>query len=126
MRFKPGMTCCNPYREQAGLACDFGWQLLCGANELARLAEHSPDGVSPFITSLLQAFPLSIDFIASHAVRVGQADSFVARAALCCAALQTKTERKAFRSQIAGYLSAEKLARFDQLMSAEWSRLRSK
>ncbi|MFL9883102.1 hypothetical protein PQR66_08700 [Paraburkholderia agricolaris] len=126
MRFKPGMTCCNPYREQVGLSCDYGWQLLCGTNELARLAEHAPDSVPQFVTILLQAFPQSADFIASHAVRVGQTDSFVSRAALYCAALQTKTERNAFRSQIGGYLNAEKLARFDQLMSAEWSRLRSK
>jgi hypothetical protein len=126
MRFKPGMMCCNPYREGVGLACDYGWQLLCGTNELARLAEHSPSNVPQFITTLLQTFPLSTDFIANHAVRVGQTNSFVARAALCCAALQTKTERNAFRAQIGGYLNAEKLAKFDQLMSAEWSRLRSK
>lgn len=126
MRCKPGMACCNPYREQVGLACDYGWQLLCGTNELARLSEHSPAGVPQFITTLLQTFPLSVDVIANHAVRLGQTDSFIARTALHCAALQTKTERKAFRAQFAGYLNAEKLARFDQLMAAEWSRLRSK
>lgn len=126
MRFRPGMMCCNPYREQVGLSCDYGWQLLCGTNELERLAAHAPSSVPQFLTTLLQTFPQSADFVAKHSVRVGHRDAFVVRAALYCAALQTKTERNVFRSQIGGYLNAEKLAQFDQLMSAEWSRLRSK
>lgn len=120
------MSCCNAYREQVGLSCNYGWQLLCGTNELERLAAHAPASVPQFVTTLLQTFPQSADFIAKHAVRVGQTDSFVVRAALYCAALQTKTERNAFRSQIGGYLNAGKLGEFDRLMSAEWSRLRSK
>ena len=126
MRCKPGMSCCNPYREQVGLSCKYGWQLLCGTNELGRLATPAPASVPQFLTTLLQTFPLSAGFIASHAVSLGHVHSFVVRAALYCAALQTKTERNAYRTQIAGYLNAEKLAQFDQLMSAEWSRLRCK
>jgi beta-lactamase superfamily II metal-dependent hydrolase len=120
------MACCNPYREQVGLSCDYGWQIGCGTNELARLATHTPSSVPQFLSALLQTFPLSAGVIAEHAVRVGHVDDFVVRAAFYCAALQTKTERNAFRTQIAGYLSAEQLAQLDKLMAAEWSRLRSK
>jgi len=126
MRCKPGMSCCNPYREQVGLSCKYGWQVLCGTNELARLAEYAPANVPQFITTLLQTFPLSAGFIASHATRVGHLADFVIRAAYYCAILKTKTERNAFRDQIAGYLDAGLLADFDALLSAEWARLRCK
>lgn len=125
MRFCSGMACCNPYREQVGLSCGYGWQVTCGLNELKRLALHAPGSVPRFIVTLLAAFPVSAGDIASTAHVAGISEPFVSAAALHCAALSTKTERRAFREQIAGYLSADHLAHFDNVMAAEWSRLRS-
>lgn len=126
MQCHKGMFCCNRFREAAGLSCGLGQQMACAQHELIRLAEHATAGVSRFHRTLLDTFPDNPDWVVMAAVRAGTLDVFIRDSALHCAALSTKTIRNEFRARIAGYLSADQIDQFVQLMSAEWSRLRSK
>lgn len=112
-RFMPGMGCCRVAREQVQLCCERPYQLACGIAALAYRIEVAPEQARRLFVSLISTFP---DRVAL----------FIERAALSCAALPTKGERHAFRNQILGRLSAADLAMFDELMSAEWHRLRAK
>lgn len=112
-RFMPDMGCCRVAREQMQLCCDRPNQIACGVAALAHRFETAPEQAGRLFVSLISTFP-------------GHVALFIERAALPCAALPTKTERHAFRNQIAGRLSAEDLAIFDESMSTEWRRLRGK
>lgn len=112
-RFMPGMGCCRVAREQMQLCCDRPNQIACGVAALAHRFETAPEQAGRLFVSLISTFP-------------GHVALFIERAALPCATLPTKTERHAFRNQIAGRLSAADLAIFDELMSNEWRRLRGK
>ncbi|KVD74001.1 hypothetical protein WS62_07805 [Burkholderia sp. ABCPW 14] len=112
-RFMPDMGCCRIAREQVQLCCDRSEQIACAVAALTYRFETAPE----------QAGRLFISLISTFSDRVAL---FIERAALPCAALPTKAERHAFRNQIAGCLSSADLAIFDELMSAEWRRLRGK
>ncbi|RDK01651.1 hypothetical protein DLM46_16605 [Paraburkholderia lacunae] len=120
------MSCCNPHREQVGLSCDVNQQLACGRSALQWMADRNPELVPQFIASLINTFPDHLALIREAALWAAVIPIFVERAASICAALKTKTERHGFRRQLEGGLSSADLDRFDQLMSAEWHRLRGK
>jgi hypothetical protein len=120
------MSCCNPHREHVGLSCDVNQQIACGTSALQWMADRNPDLVPQFLASLINAFPDNLALIRQAALRAAVVPLFIERAAVNCAALRTKTERHDFRRQLEGGLSPADLERFDQLMSAEWRRLRGK
>jgi hypothetical protein len=120
------MSCCNPHRERIELSCDVNQQLACGMSYLQWIADSDPAQVSHFLASLINTFPSNLALIREAALRAAVVPVFVQRAALICAALATKTERHDFRRQLEGGLAPADLDRFDQLMSAEWRRLRGK
>lgn len=126
MKFRPGMSCCNPHRERVDLSCDVNQQLACGMSALQWMADRNPDQVSQFLASLIHTFPDNLALIRQAALRAAVVPLFVERTALICAALPTKTERHDFRRQLESGLSPVDLERFDRLMSAEWRRLRGK
>jgi hypothetical protein len=126
MKFRSGMSCCNPHREQVGLCCDVNQQLACGRSALQWMADRNPDHVPQFLASLINTFPDHLALIREAALWAAVIPVFVERAALICAALTTKTGRQDFRRQIEDGLSPAELDRFDQLMSAEWRRLRGR
>ncbi|NYH13444.1 hypothetical protein [Paraburkholderia bryophila] len=101
-------------------------QLACGTSALQWFADRNPGETSQFIASLIKTFPGNLALIRQAALRAAVVPLFIERAALICAALQTKTERHDFRRQLEGGLASVDLERFDQLMSAEWCRLRGK
>lgn len=124
MRFEHGMACCNRFRERAGLCCDLDRQLECASIELGRLARCAPEGVQPFLLTLLPIFPP--DMVLVRARGVGHFDDFIKAAARHCAALRTLTERRLFADFIAGHISPGQLDTFKRLHEAEWRRLRGK
>lgn len=126
MRFRPGMSCCNPHRERVELSCDLNQQLACGMSALQWIADRNPAETQQFLASLIHTFPSNLSLIREAALRAAVVPLFVQKAALICGALSTKTERHDFRRQLEGGLSPADLERFDQLMSTEWRRLRGK
>ncbi|ALP62385.1 hypothetical protein AN416_07080 [Paraburkholderia caribensis] len=126
MRFSPGMSCCNPQRERIELSCDIDQQLACGMSRLQWIADSDPERISHFLASLINTFPSNLALIRQAALRAAVVPLFVTQAALICAALATKAERHDFRRQLEGGLASADLERFDQLMAAEWRRLRGK
>lgn len=138
-RFTPGMACCNRHRIDIGLTCSIEQQLTCAASALKWQAANTPETVPRLARDLLSTFPAHTPYLRLVAREADVLDVFVDEAALQCAALATKTERQAYRAALAGTLnsaaysdsltaafSADQLARFDTLMSAEWHRLRGK
>ncbi|MGN7985157.1 hypothetical protein [Burkholderia sp. 22313] len=122
MRFSNGMQCCNPYREQAGLSCDYGNQLCCASSALERMASTMPSGVPRLINTLLDTFPASAGYVMQHALRYADQTVAISVAAKYCASLATRSDRVAFKDQIAGYLSGEQLDQFEQSTLAEFHR----
>ncbi|MFM0315975.1 hypothetical protein PQR36_13885 [Paraburkholderia nemoris] len=120
------MSCCNPHRERVELSCDVNQQLACGRSALQWMADRNPDLVPQFLASLINTFLDHLALIREAALWAAVIPVFVERAALICAALKTKTERHDFRRQLESGLAPADLERFDQLMSAEWRRLRGK
>jgi len=120
------MSCCNPHRERIDLSCDVNQQLACAATALAWSAEYAPNDVVRLIASLIQTFPEHLALVRDACTRAAVTGAFIEPVALHCAALPTKTERHACRGQFANGLSEADLQRFDDLMAAEWRRLRSK
>jgi len=120
------MSCCNPHRERVELSCDVNQQLACGMSALQWMADRNPDHVPQFLASLINTFPDNVALIRQAALRAVVIPEFVERAAVICAALKTKTGRHDFRRQLESGLAPADLERFDQLMSAEWRRLRGK
>lgn len=120
------MSCCNPHRERVELSCDVNQQIACGMSALQWMADRNPDLTPQFLASLINTFPTNLALIRQAALRAAIIPVFVERAAVICAALKTKAERHDFRRQLASGLSPADLERFDQLMSAEWRRLRGK
>jgi hypothetical protein len=125
-RFKSGMGCCRPEREQIGLCCSTDQQLACAVTTLASRFECAPVEAGRLLSELIATFPDHLAPILSEASAAGNARAFVDRAARACAALATKAERHAFRDQLTDRLCALDLAAFDDSMSAEWRRLRGK
>ncbi|AOL04157.1 hypothetical protein [Burkholderia contaminans] len=125
-RFKSGMGCCRPEREQIGLCCSAEQQLACAVTTLASRFECAPAEAGRLLSELIATFPDRLAPILAEASAVGNVRSFVDRAARACAALATKAERHAFRDQLTDRLCALDLAAFDDSMSAEWRRLRGK
>ncbi|WP_408495635.1 hypothetical protein [Paraburkholderia xenovorans] len=101
-------------------------QIACGTSALRWMADRNPELVPQFLTSLINTFPENIALIRQAALHAAVVPLFVERSAVACAALKTKTERHEFRRQLKGGLARADLERFDQLMSAEWRRLRGK
>ncbi|MGG5542984.1 hypothetical protein P4G95_14495 [Burkholderia vietnamiensis] len=125
-RFKPGMGCCRPVREQIGLCCSPEQQLACAVTTLASRFECAPAEAGRLLAELIATFPDRLAPILAEASEAGRVRPFVERAARACAALATKAERHAFRDQLTDCLCALDLAAFDDLMSTEWRRLRGK
>lgn len=125
-RFKQGMACCRPDRERVGLCCSPQQQLACAVTKLASQFECAPAEAGRLLSELIAAFPDRLAPILAEASAAGKVRPFVERAARACAALATKAERHAFRDQLTDRLCALDLAAFDDLMSAEWRRLRGK
>ncbi|KAB0686536.1 hypothetical protein [Burkholderia territorii] len=125
-RFKHGMGCCRPERERIDLRCSTEQQLACAVTKLASQFECAPDQAGRLLSELIATFPDRLAPILAEACAAGQVRPFVDRAARACAALATKAERHAFRNQLTDRLCALDLAAFDDLMSAEWRRLRGK
>ncbi|MBN3823854.1 hypothetical protein G3O00_09525 [Burkholderia sp. Ac-20384] len=125
-RFKSGMGCCRPEREQIGLCCSTDQQLACAVTTLASRFECAPAEAGRLLSELIATFPDRLAPILAEANAVGRVRLFVERAARPCAALATKAERHAFRDQLTDRLCALDLAAFDESMSAEWRRLRGK
>ncbi|WP_081068281.1 hypothetical protein [Burkholderia stagnalis] len=125
-RFKRGMGCCRPAREQVGLCCSPEQQSACARMTLASRFEHASADAGRLLSDLVATFPDRLAPLLAEANEAGHVRLFVERAARACAALATKTERHAFRDQLADRLCALDLAAFDDLMSAEWRRLRGK
>lgn len=122
MRFIPGMQCCNVYREQAGLSCDYGNQLCCASSAIERMANGMPSGVPRLINTLLDTFPASAGYVIQHALRYADPAVAIDVAAKYCATLPTRADRLAFKDQIAGYLSGEQLEQFEKTTVAEFER----
>ncbi|WP_186230796.1 hypothetical protein [Burkholderia gladioli] len=125
-RFKPGMRCCRPHREQIDLCCSHEQHLACAVTALASRFEYAPAEVGCLLSELIATFPDRLAPILAEAKEAGRVHLFIERAARACAALATKAERHAFRDQLNDRLCAPDLAAFDDLMSAEWRRLRGK
>ncbi|MEY1592672.1 hypothetical protein AB3K92_28040 [Burkholderia sp. Bmkn7] len=122
MRFCSGMQCCNPYREQAGLSCDYGNQLCCASSALERMATAMPSGVPRLINTLLDTFPASAGYVIQHALRYADPSVAIDTAAKYCASLPTRADRLAFKDQIAGFLGSEQLEQFETSTLAEFHR----
>lgn len=120
------MACCNPHRVKAGLVCDIGQQLACAQSRLIWTAEYAPEHLSRLLDHALHTFPEHLAHLRVVAKRIDALDSFVQATAMQCAALSTKTERRAYRAQIETEMSATELDQFDQIMAVEWSRLRGR
>lgn len=125
-RFKPGMGCCRPDREQIRLCCSPEQQLACAVTTLASRFECAPADAGRLLAELIATFPNRLAPVLAEASAAGSVRTFIERAARACAALATKPERHAFRDQLTDRLCALDLAAFDDLMSAEWRRLRGK
>ncbi|MEN8512678.1 hypothetical protein [Burkholderia sp. RS02] len=125
-RFKPGMGCCRPDREHIGLCCSPEQQLACAVTTLAFRFESAPAEAGRLLSELIATFPNCLAAILAEASAAGRVRLFIERAARACAALASKAERHAFRDQLTDRLCALDLAAFDDLMSAEWRRLRGK
>lgn len=125
-RFKPGMGCCRPDREQIRLCCSPEQQWACAVTTLASRFECAPADAGRLLAELIATFPNRLAPILAEASAAGSVRTFIERAARACAALATKPERHAFRDQLTDRLCALDLAAFDDLMSAEWRRLRGK
>ncbi|WP_426281750.1 hypothetical protein ACN9MG_10585 [Burkholderia ambifaria] len=125
-RFKQGMACCRPDRERIGLCCSPEQQLTCARTTLASRFECAPAEAGRLLSDLIATFPDRLTPILAEANAAGRVRLFIERAARPCAALATKAERHAFRDQLTDRLCALDLAAFDDLMSAEWRRLRGK
>ncbi|AOJ62941.1 hypothetical protein WJ32_11000 [Burkholderia ubonensis] len=125
-RFKRGMACCKVDRESVGLGCSYEQQLACGKGRLAGCFARTPEHAGRLLSGLISTFPDRLAAMHEEAVRAGRVRLFIERAAPICAALPTKSERHAFRDQIAGQMCAADLSDFDDQMSAEWRRLRGK
>ncbi|MCA7928712.1 hypothetical protein LGM45_06670 [Burkholderia cepacia] len=125
-RFKPGMGCCRPDREHIGLCCAPEQQSACAVTTLASRFEYAPAEAGRLLSELIATFPDRLAPILEEASAAGRVRLFIERAARACAALPTKAERHAFRDQLADRLCALDLTAFDDLMSAEWHRLRGK
>ncbi|WP_081086666.1 hypothetical protein [Burkholderia stagnalis] len=125
-RFKRGMGCCRPAREQVGLCCSPEQQSACARTTLASRFGHAPADAGRLLSDLVATFPDRLAPLLAEANEAAHVRLFVERAARACAALATKTERHAFRDQLTDRLCALDLAAFDDLMSAEWRRLRGK
>ncbi|QTB80408.1 hypothetical protein J3L14_05875 [Burkholderia pseudomallei] len=122
MRFSNGMQCCNPFRVEAGLSCDYGNQLCCASNALERMATNMPSGVPRLINTLLDTFPASAGYVMQHALRYADPIVAIDVASKYCASLPARAERLAFKDQIAGFLSGEQLAHFERSTRAEFDR----
>jgi hypothetical protein len=120
------MSCCKPDRERVGLSCEVNQQLACGMCALQWVADRNPEYTPQFLTALINTFPRDLALVREAALRAAVVPIFIQRAAPSCAALSTKTERHEFRQQLEGGLASADLERFDQLMTAEWRRLRGK
>ncbi|MDN7924473.1 hypothetical protein [Burkholderia vietnamiensis] len=125
-RFKPDMGCCRPDREQIRLCCSPEQQWACAVTTLASRFECAPADAGRLLAELIATFPNRLAPILAEASAAGSVRTFIERAARACAALATKPERHAFRDQLTDRLCALDLAAFDDLMSAEWRRLRGK
>ncbi|KWF94011.1 hypothetical protein WL93_09605 [Burkholderia diffusa] len=125
-RFKQGMACCRPDRERVGLCCTPEQQLTCARTTLASRFECAPAEAGRLVSELIATFPDRLAPIFEEANAAGRVRLFIERAARPCAALATKAERHAFRDQLTDRLCALDIAAFDDLMSAEWRRLRGK
>ncbi|HGO6128080.1 TPA: hypothetical protein ACK3RK_006656 [Burkholderia cepacia] len=125
-RFKPGMGCCRPDREHIGLCCAPEQQSACAVTKLASRFEYAPTEAGRLLSELIATFPDRLAPILEEASAAGRVRLFIERAARACAALATKAERHAFRDQLTDRLCALDLTAFDDLMSAEWHRLRGK
>ncbi|MFW2272460.1 hypothetical protein [Burkholderia orbicola] len=125
-RFKPGMGCCRPDREHVGLCCSPEQQLACAVTTLASRFEYASAEAGRLLSELIATFPDRLVPILAEANAAGRMRLFIERTARACAALPTKAERHAFRDQLTDRLCALDLAAFDDLMSAEWRRLRGK
>lgn len=125
-RFKPDMACCRPDRERVGLCCSREQQVTCARTTLASRFEFAPADAGRLLSELIATFPDRLAPILAEVNVAGRVRLFVERAARPCAALATKAERHAFRNQLTDRLCALDLAAFDDLMSAEWRRLRGK
>ncbi|KVE87324.1 hypothetical protein [Burkholderia vietnamiensis] len=125
-RFKPGMGCCRPDREQIRLCCSPEQQWACAVTTLASRFECAPADAGRLLAELIATFPNRLAPILAEASAAGSVRTFIERAARACAARATKPERHAFRDQLTDRLCALDLAAFDDLMSAEWRRLRGK
>ncbi|WP_176016915.1 hypothetical protein [Burkholderia sp. BCC0398] len=125
-RFKPGMGCCRPDREHIGLCCSPEQQLACAVTTLASRFESAPAEAGRLLSELIATFPDCLAPILAEASAAGRVRLFIERATRACAALASKAERHAFRDQLTDRLCALDLAAFDDLMSAEWRRLRGK
>ncbi|RQR37840.1 hypothetical protein [Burkholderia sp. Bp9142] len=122
MRFAEGMACCNPYREQAGLSCDYGNQLCCASSAIERMAIGMPSGIPRLLNMLFDTFPASAGYVMQHALRYADPAVALDVAAKYCASMQSRADRVAFKDQVAGYLSAEQLATFEERTLAEFHR----
>ncbi|KWC82750.1 hypothetical protein [Burkholderia cepacia] len=122
MGFSYGMQCCNPYREQAGLSCDYGNQLCCASSAIERMANGMPSGVPRLINTLLDTFPASVGYVIQHALRYADPAVAIDVAAKYCATLPARADRLAFKDQIAGYLNGEQLEQFEKTTVAEFQR----
>ncbi|QIX18354.1 hypothetical protein [Burkholderia multivorans] len=122
MRFIPGMQCCNVYREQAGLSCDYGNQLCCASSALERMANRMPSGIPRLLNTLFDTFPASAGYVMQHALRYADPAVALDVAAKYCASMQSRADRLAFKDQIAGYLNAVQLAKFEEHTLAEFHR----
>ncbi|BEV51987.1 hypothetical protein BconGalA64_44870 [Burkholderia contaminans] len=120
------MGCCRPDREHIGLCCSPEQQSACAVTTLASRFEYAPAEAGRLLSELLATFPDRLAPILAEANVAGRVRLFIERAARACAALATKAERHAFRDQLTDRLCALDLAAFDDLMSAEWRRLRGK
>ncbi|HIE5946009.1 TPA: hypothetical protein ACXN34_003993 [Burkholderia cepacia] len=125
-RFKSGMGCCRPEREQIDLCCSPEQQLACAVTTLASRFECAPAEAGRLLSELIATFPDRLASILVEAIAAGCVRLFIERAARACAALATKAERHAFRGQLTDRLCAQDLAAFDDSMSTEWRRLRGK
>lgn len=116
------MQCCNVYREQVGLSCDYGNQLCCASSAIERMANRMPSGIPRLLNTLLDTFPASVGYVMQHALRYADTTVAIEVSAKYCASLQTRADRLAFKGQIAGFLSGEQLEKFEEITLAEFHR----
>lgn len=120
------MTCCNKHRVRAELHCEIGQQLVCAESRLVWSADHRPEAVARMLAEAILQFPAHLAHMRVVAKRVDALDHFIKTTAHQCAALATKTERREYRAQLEREMGADELVQFDQIMAAEWQRLRSR